>query len=84
MGKIRDRRQQDSLTISRELGDRYGQTETLRNLGDTLRTIGYDSQARAAWHEALAICEALQIPAADAIQDRLATPPSKVSEPRAP
>ncbi len=68
--------QQDSLTIFRELGDRHGEAEALRDLGDALRATGRNSEAEAGWREALTICEALEIPEADEIRDRLATLPN--------
>ncbi|HKN50589.1 MAG TPA: tetratricopeptide repeat protein, partial [Actinomycetota bacterium] len=68
--------QQDSLTICRELGDRRGEAEALRDLGDALRATGRSSEAEAGWREALTICEALEIPEADEIRDRLATLPN--------
>src|SRR5439155_3843956 len=64
--------QQDSLTICRELGDRRGEAEALRDLGDALRATGRSSEAVAGWREAPTICEALEIPEADEIRDRLA------------
>jgi tetratricopeptide (TPR) repeat protein len=72
--------QQDSLTLFRELGNRHDEAETLRDLGDALRAVGRDPEAGVAWQEALAICEALQIPEADKIRDRLATLPSQIAE----
>ena len=68
--------QQDSLTICRELGDRRGEAEALRDLGDALRATGRSSEAEAGWREALTICEALEIPEADEIRERLATLPN--------
>jgi hypothetical protein len=72
--------QQDRLAIRRELGDRHGEAESLRNLGDALRAVGYDLQAQGAWRRALAICDELQIPEAEKIRERLATLPSQVAE----
>jgi len=68
--------QQDSLIIRRELGDRHGEAEALRDLGDALRATGRNSEAEAGWREALTICEALEIPEADEIRERLATLPN--------
>jgi tetratricopeptide (TPR) repeat protein len=65
--------QQDSLAVCRELGDRYGEAESLRDIGDALRAVGRDVEAEAAWQAALTICEALEVPEADEIRDRLAT-----------
>jgi hypothetical protein len=42
----------------------------------TLEALGRTAEARAHWWEALAICEALQIPEADEVRARLATPPT--------
>jgi tetratricopeptide (TPR) repeat protein len=74
---------QDSLTIRRELDDRHGQADALRDLGDALQAAGRKKQARTAWHEALAIYEALQIPEADTIRDRLTALSPEVAEPPA-
>jgi hypothetical protein len=68
--------QQDSLAIYRELGDRHGEAEALRDLGDALRAVGRDLEAGSAWQETLAICQELHIPEADGIRERLATLPS--------
>src|SRR5256885_12695786 len=37
---------QDSLSIFRELGDRHGEAEALRDLGDALRATGRNSEDR--------------------------------------
>jgi tetratricopeptide (TPR) repeat protein len=71
---------QDSLTIRRELGDRYGEVKALRDLGDALRATGRNSEAEAGWREALAICEALEIPEADEIRERLVALPSQIAD----
>ena len=71
---------QDSLTLSRKVKDRHIQVEALRDLGDTLRESGRAQQARATWQEALSICEALRIPEAAEIRDRLATLPSDANQ----
>ena len=71
---------QDSLTIFRELGDRHGEAEALRDLGDALRATGRNSEAEAGWREALTICEALEIPEADEIRDRLVALPSQIAD----
>jgi hypothetical protein len=73
--------QQDALPIFRQLGDRHGEAEALRDLGDALRAVGHDREAGTAWREALAICGALKIPEAGEIRDRLATLPPEVAEP---
>jgi tetratricopeptide (TPR) repeat protein len=74
-------RLQEGLTIFRELGSPYGQGAALRHLGDTLRAVARYQQARAAWQEALAICQALQLPEADQIHAQLAALPSQDPEP---
>jgi tetratricopeptide (TPR) repeat protein len=74
---------QESLAIFRQLGIRRGEAEALRDLGDTLTAVGRSTQAGTAWQEALAIFDALQIPEADTIRDRLATLPSAIAEPPA-
>src|SRR5215471_15526122 len=65
-------RLRESLAIFRELGARRDQAVVLRELGDALRDAGLGDQVRAVLEEALAISEALQIPEADEIRDRLA------------
>jgi tetratricopeptide (TPR) repeat protein len=74
-------RLQEGLTMFRELGSPYGQAAALRYLGDTLRAVARHQQARAAWQEALAICQALQLPEADQIHAQLAALPSQDPEP---
>ena len=75
---------QQALTLFRELGDRVGQAEVLRDLGDALRGLGRQQQAREAWQEALELCEALEIPEADEVRDRLARLPAGSDEPDEP
>jgi len=48
----------------------------LRDLGDALLGLGRQQQAREAWQEALELCEALQIPMADEVRDRIARLPA--------
>src|SRR6266536_3084097 len=67
---------QQALTLFRDLGDRDGQAEVLRDLGDALLGLGRQQQAREAWQEALELCEALQIPMADEVRDRIARLPA--------
>jgi tetratricopeptide (TPR) repeat protein len=74
-------RQRDSLKIFRELGNRQGEAESLRDLGDALRAAGHDLRAEAVWQEALAICEALQLPETDELRDRLTTLPPEDVDP---
>ena len=61
----------EALLLVGELGNRRAQTVVLRDLGDALQAVGRDPEARDAWREGLAIGEALQIPEADEIRDRL-------------
>jgi tetratricopeptide (TPR) repeat protein len=63
---------QDSLAIHRELGVPHGQVEALRGLGDALWAADRHKQAASAWGQALAICEALELPETDEIRTRLA------------
>jgi len=65
-------RLRESLAIFRELGARRDQAVVLRELGDALRDAGLGHEVRPVLEEALAISEALQIPEADEIRDRLA------------
>jgi hypothetical protein len=58
------------------LGDRQGQAESLRELGETLRALGQPQQARAHWHQALAIFEHLGTTDADQVRTLLAGEPS--------
>jgi len=62
----------EALLLVGELGDRRGQAVVLRDLGDAFRAVGRDREARDAWREGLAIGEALQIPEADQMRQRLA------------
>ena len=72
---------QASLTLRRALHDRQGQAVSLNALGVVLRKTTHDQQARAAWHETLAIWEALQLPEADEVRTRLATLPPETPRP---
>jgi DNA-binding SARP family transcriptional activator/tetratricopeptide (TPR) repeat protein len=62
---------QESLPVFREVGDRHGEAEALRDLGDALLRVGHQRQARDVWTQALALCEALQIPEAEELRARL-------------
>jgi hypothetical protein len=53
---------QHALTLHCELGDRHGQAEGLRDLGDALLRVGHRERTRQVWQEALELCEALPIP----------------------
>jgi DNA-binding SARP family transcriptional activator/tetratricopeptide (TPR) repeat protein len=66
-----------ALALFRELGDRRGQAEVLRDLGDTLSAAGDRRQAREAWREALELSEALRIPEAAEVHERLAALPAE-------
>jgi tetratricopeptide (TPR) repeat protein len=63
--------QDDSLRLFHELGERHGEAEALRDLGDALLAFGHPRRARHAWHKALTIFQALQVPEADRLQSRL-------------
>jgi tetratricopeptide (TPR) repeat protein len=65
-----------ALSLFRELGDRWGQAETLQELGDALLGLGRHQQAREAWQEALELCEALQIPEPGDVRARLTELPT--------
>jgi hypothetical protein len=54
------------------LGDLYGQGESLRELGLSLRALGRLEEARAQWLEALAIFEQLRTTHAHEIRTLLA------------
>lgn len=69
-------RQRESVALFRELDNRRGHAEALRDLGDALRTAGLHRQAQSAWREALEICEALRIPLANEVKDRLTSLPA--------
>ena len=58
----------------------HGEAEAVRDLGDALRATDRNSEAEAGWREALTICEALEIPEANEIRDRLATLPSQIAD----
>jgi tetratricopeptide (TPR) repeat protein len=72
---------QRALAIFGELGGRHDQVETLRDLGDALLAAGRPQQARQVWQEALALCEAMQIPEADEVRVRLGALPALASNP---
>jgi tetratricopeptide (TPR) repeat protein len=65
-----------ALSLFRELGDRWGQAETLRDLGDALIGLGRHQQACEAWQETLELCKALQIPEPGDVRARLAELPT--------
>jgi tetratricopeptide (TPR) repeat protein len=61
-----------ALDLYREVGDRWGQAETLGHTGDVHHAAGHRQQARRAWEEALAILEDLRHPDAGQIRAKLA------------
>jgi tetratricopeptide (TPR) repeat protein len=67
----------ESLVISRDLGALYGQGESLRELGVTLRALGRHREARAHWLEALATFERLGSTDAEQVRALLAAPPAR-------
>jgi len=62
---------QRALGLFREFGDRYCQATVLAHLGDTRRAAGQNELARGAWHEAVAILDALHHPYAGTVRARL-------------
>ena len=70
----------ESLTIRQELGDAYGQAESLRELGMTLRELDRPQEAQAHWRQALAIFERLQTGDADQVRALLAARPPQGEE----
>jgi DNA-binding SARP family transcriptional activator/Tfp pilus assembly protein PilF len=63
---------QRALDLYREVGDRWGQAETLGHTGDVYHAIGDNQRARRAWEEALAILEDLQHADAGRVRAKLA------------
>jgi len=63
---------QRALDLYREVGDRWGQAETLGHTGDVCHATGDRQRARRAWEEALAILEDLQHADAGQIRAKLA------------
>jgi tetratricopeptide (TPR) repeat protein len=62
---------QRALGLFREFGDRYCQATVLAHLGDTRYAAGQNELARGAWHEAVAILDALHHPYAGTVRARL-------------
>jgi tetratricopeptide (TPR) repeat protein len=62
-----------ALSIFRTVGDRWGQADTLTNLGDIRRAVGELLAAREAWQQALVILDDLQHPDAAKIRAKLAS-----------
>ena len=52
----------------RDVGDRWGEADTLTRLGDTRHTVGELPPARQAWRQALAIFAELEHPDAEKIR----------------
>jgi tetratricopeptide (TPR) repeat protein len=67
----------NSIAIRRELGDPYGEAESLRDLGVVLRALDRPQEARAHWLAALAIFERLRTADADQIRLLLADLPAQ-------
>jgi tetratricopeptide (TPR) repeat protein len=63
---------QRALGLYREIGDRWGQAETLGHIGDTRQAAGHPNEARVAWEEALAILDDFRHPDAGQIRAKLA------------
>ena len=62
---------QRALGLFQEFGDRYSQATVLAHLGDARNSAGRTRAAREAWHEAVAILDALHHPYASTIRARL-------------
>ena len=60
-----------ALSIFRTAGDRWGEADTLTNLGDIRRAAGELLHAREAWQQALAILDDLQRPDAAKVRAKL-------------
>jgi hypothetical protein len=54
------------------VGDRWGEADTLVNLGDAHDATGASHAARAAWHRALTILDELDHPDANRVRAKLA------------
>ncbi|MET9966036.1 tetratricopeptide repeat protein, partial [Streptomyces sp. NPDC006356] len=61
----------EALGILREVGNRWGEGDTLGHLGDVLLDTGRPDAARARWREALSVMEQSGHPDAEAIRERL-------------
>jgi tetratricopeptide (TPR) repeat protein len=61
-----------ALTIFRTLGDRWGEADTLTNLGDIRHAAGELLHAREAWQQALDILNDFQRPDAAKVRAKLA------------
>ena len=63
---------QGALTIFRTLGDRWGEADTLTNLGDIRHAVGELLHAREAWQQALDILNDFQHPNTTKVRAKLA------------
>ena len=61
----------ETVTLSRDIGNRYYEATTLTNLGDTHHTTGNHHAARAAWQHALTILTDIDHPDAETIRIKL-------------
>ena len=59
-------------------GDRHGEAETLRDVGDLLHHLGRPAAAHGSWRQALAAFEELGDPLADELRARLRTHTSRI------
>jgi len=62
---------QRALDLRQQIGDRWGQAETLGHIGEAQVVAGHPDEARTAWQEALAILDDLHHPDAGQIRARL-------------
>ncbi|WP_406079225.1 hypothetical protein [Micromonospora sp. NBC_00858] len=60
--------------LTRDLGDRWSEADTLSRLGDTRDALGDPTSARADWHRALDIFTALNHPDAATVRAKLQLP----------
>jgi tetratricopeptide (TPR) repeat protein len=60
-----------ALEVLARFGDSFGRTMTLIDLGDAYQAGGQPELARAAWQQALAIAEELQLPEAEELRAKL-------------
>jgi len=64
---------QQGLVHCRDIGDRYDEAGTLRDLGTALQATGQNDEARRRWNEALTILTDLRHPSAAAVEADLTT-----------
>ncbi len=79
--------EQQALSVWRQLGNQHGEGIALNNLGDIRRELGhlddasgYLADARAHWHDALAIFDQLGDPRAEEVRTYLTQSPNNVTE----